>query len=234
MDRTLWPSFALLLTLFGLFEMTDIDLWVQDHCYNFSTGAWLVNAKAPVPRLLFYTGPKALIWAFAIGLLILASLPTRWHNRLPFPPWPRRNVWIVLATLATAPALVATSKATTNVFTPDAIRRYGGYAPYVKVLESYPDNDRPKRRGRGFPAGHASGGFALMALAGLAGTRRGRRIGLSIGLGVGSMMGTYQMLKGVHYLSHTLITALVCWIVFLAYRRLPLRKPTEVGIVMSR
>ena len=79
---------------------------------------------------------------------------------------------------------------------------------------------RPTRRGRGFPAGHASGGFALVALAGLAATRRSRRIALAIGLALGTMMGIYQMLKGAHYLSHTLITALFCWIVFLTYRRL--------------
>jgi membrane-associated PAP2 superfamily phosphatase len=220
MDRTLWPAVALLLVLFGLFEITGIDLWVQDHCYNFNTGGWLVDARAALPRLLFYTGPKALIWALGIGLLVLACAPARWRERMPWRGLARRDLWVVIATLATAPALIATSKATTNVFTPDAIRRYGGFAPYVKVMESYPSNDRPTRRGRGFPAGHASGGFALMALAGLAGTRRGRRIGLAIGLGLGTMMGVYQMLKGVHYLSHTLITALFCWIVFLAYRRL--------------
>jgi len=72
MDRTLWPSVILLLVIFGLFEITGIDLWMQDHCYNFSTGAWLVDAKASVPRLLCYTGPKALIWALGIGLLVLA------------------------------------------------------------------------------------------------------------------------------------------------------------------
>ena len=220
MDRTLWPAVALLLALFGLFEITGLDLWVQDHCYNFSTAAWLVDARAPVPRLLFYTGPKTLIWILAICLLMLACAPARWRSRLPGRSLARRDLWIVIATLATAPSLIATCKATTNVFTPDAIRRYGGFAPYVRVLQSYPENDRPARRGRGFPAGHASGGFALMALAGLARTRCGRLTGLAIGLGLGSLMGVYQMLKGAHYLSHTLIAALFCWIVFLACRRL--------------
>lgn len=220
MDRTLWPSLALLFACFGLFEITGIDLWVQDHFYNFGTDAWLVNAKAPLPRLLFYTGPKALIWALGGGLIALALAPARWRRRMPLRGLRRRDLWVAIATLATAPALIATSKATTHVFTPDAIRRYGGCAPYVKVCESYPANDRPKRRGRGFPAGHASGGFALMALAGLAATRRGRRIGVAIGFTLGAMMGVYQMFKGAHYLSHTIITALFCWIVFLTYRKL--------------
>jgi membrane-associated PAP2 superfamily phosphatase len=122
-------------------------------------------------------------------------------------------------TLALAPLLVGFGKIATNVFTPSQIRRYGGFAPYVKIGESYPAYDHPRKRGRGFPAGHASGGFALVALAGHATTRRGRAIAVAMGLTVGWLMGLYQMLKGAHYLSHTVLTALVCWIVFLILRR---------------
>ena len=220
MDRTLWPAVALLVAVFGLFEVTGLDVRVQDHFYHFNSGRWLVDAESPLPRLMFYSGPKTLIWVLGLGLAGLASVPRRWRDHLPFPALRRRDLWVVVCTLATAPALVATSKAATNVFTPNETRHYGGFAPYVKVMEAYPANDRPTRRGRGFPAGHASGGFALLALAGLATTRRGRRLGLAIGLALGGMMGVYQMLKGAHYLSHTLITALFCWIVFLVYRRL--------------
>ena len=141
-----------------------------------------------------------------------------------FPAWKRNEILVVIGTLALAPASIATLKATTNVFTPSEIQRYGGHAPYVKVCESYPANDRPAKRGRGFPAGHASGGFALMALAALANTRRSRIFCIAGGLAIGSMLGAYQMLKGAHYLSHTIITALICWIIFLALRKLLIRE----------
>lgn len=219
-DRTLWPALAALAALFLVFEFTPVDLWVQDHLYDFQAHAWLVNEKAPLPRLFFYTGPKVLIIALGVTLLVLAAGPARWRARLKSPALRRRDLWVVVATLAIGPTLIATSKATTNVFCPKEIRRYDGFAPYVRVLETYPEGDRPKRRGRGFPAGHASGGFALVSLAGLACTRRGRLIGASVGLAAGSAMGVYQMLKGAHYLSHTVVTALVCWILFLVLRRL--------------
>jgi membrane-associated PAP2 superfamily phosphatase len=32
-------------------------------------------------------------------------------------------------------------------------------------------------------------------------------------------MGGYQMLKGAHYLSHTVVTMLLAWIVLLVWRR---------------
>lgn len=219
MDRTLCPAVAVLLAVFGGFEVTGVDLWVQDRLYDFPSGNWLMDARAAVPRLLFYSSPKALIWALGLGLLALALAPAAWRKRLPFPGFARRDLWIVVGTLALAPSLIATAKAVTNVHTPAEIRRYGGFAPYVKVCEAYPADDRPQRRGRGFPAGHASGGFALMALAGLGKTESGRRLGAAIGLAAGTWMGVYQMLKGAHFLSHTLVTALACWLVFLILRR---------------
>ncbi len=229
-DRTLWPVCAALVGLFLLFELTPLDLWMQDFFYDFSARAWLVYAKAPLPRLLFYTGPKVAIIAGAVGLLALAVGPARWRTRFGAAPGVgRADLWIVIATLASAPALVAVSKATTNVFCPSEIRRYGGEVAYVRVLETCAPDDRPAKRGRGFPAGHASGGFALLSLAGLARSRRGQLLGASIGVAVGSAMGGYQMLKGAHYLSHTVVTMLVCWIIFLLWRRLLRSLVPEAG-----
>ncbi|HEY8991007.1 MAG TPA: phosphatase PAP2 family protein [Luteolibacter sp.] len=220
MDRTLWPALIALAGAFLIFEFTSIDLWIQDFFFNFSTKQWLVDDEAPIPRLLFYTGPKALIIALVVGLFVLAVGPARWRARWPVPGVRRVDIWVAIATLAVAPGLVSLSKATTNVFCPRDIQRYGGSVPYVRVMEICEPGQRPKKRGRCFPAGHASGGYALFSLAGLATSRRGRWIGVSIGLVVGGAMGGYQMLKGAHYLSHTVVTVFVCWIVFLLLRRL--------------
>ncbi len=225
MDRTLGPSIAILLAVLGFFEVTGMDLWVQDRMYDFTSHTWLLDAKAGLPRLLFYTGPKGLIWFLGLGLLVLALAPTGWRERLPSGSFKRRDLWIVVGTLVIAPSLIAMAKVTTNVHTPAEIRRYEGSAPYVKVFEAYPAGDRPSKRGRGFPAGHASGGFALMALGGLASTSRRRLLGIGCGLAMGTLMGCYQILKGAHYLSHTLVTALVCWVVFLALRRVAMVWP---------
>lgn len=216
LNRTWWPAMVALVALFLLFEFTSLDLRVQDGVYDFTTRTWWVNAKAPVPRLLFYTGPKALIITLGVGLMVLLAGPARWRDRLGFR---RRDLGVALAVLASGPALIAAGKATTNIFCPYEIRRYGGSAPYVKVLERYSETDRPHKRGRGFPAGHASGGFALFGLAGLARSRRGQVFGAALGLAAGWAMGGYQILKGSHYLSHTVVTMLVCWILFIGWRR---------------
>lgn len=218
-DRTWWLALVALAAVVVLFETTPLDLRVQDFFYDFQAHAWRVDDRGFWGRVFFYKGPKILIVIFAAALLVLALGRARWRKRLSRPPVRRRDLFVVVAVLATAPALIALGKATTNVFFPSQIRRYGGFAPYVRTFGTYPENDRPAQRGKGFPAGHASGGFALLSLAGLAGTRRGQSIGLLAGLAAGSLMGGYQMLKGAHYLSHTLVTALVCWLVFLGWRR---------------
>lgn len=218
-DRTLGPAIALLLLLFLAFEYTGIDLWVQDHFYNFTTRAWIVDGNAPGPRLCFYDGPKVAIIVVGVAILALALCPQKWRARLPFRGVSRRHLWVAFLTLGTVPAAIGQLKATTNVFCPSEIRRYGGDVPYVRVVEHYPAGDRPERCGRCFPAGHASGGFALVALMGLALTRRGQKVGLALAFAVGWGMGLYQMMKGAHYLSHTVITMLLAWIGFLFWRR---------------
>jgi membrane-associated PAP2 superfamily phosphatase len=217
LQRTLWPVVVLGLTLFAVFEFTDLDLLVQDRFFDFATGTWMVDATAPLPRALFYNGPKYLIILLGLTVLTLALGPAAWRNRWGLD---RRRLWAVFLAIGIVPALIGQMKGSTNVYCPYEIRRYGGDVPYVKVLERHPTNDRPERCGRCFPAGHASGGFALFALAGLFATRRSQLVGLVVGQALGWWMGAYQMLKGAHYLSHTLITMVLAWIGFLLIQRL--------------
>ncbi|AOS44132.1 PAP2 superfamily protein [Lacunisphaera limnophila] len=191
-------------------EATALDLWVQDRCYDFAQGRWMVDATEPLGRLFFYDGPKVIIILTAVVLLGLLLGPVRWRDRWGFG---RRELGVAVLTLVTLPVLASVGKGTTNTFTPAEIRRYGGDVPYVKVFEAYPADDRPAKRGRAFPAGHASGGFALIGLAVLGRTRAWWWGGIALSWAAGWWMGGYQILKGAHYLSHTVTTMLLAWMV---------------------
>lgn len=217
-DSTLWPAVGLLVLAFLIFEYTGLDLGVQDKFYNFETQTWVVDGESAAPRLWFYDGPKIGIILLGLSVLALALLPQKWRLKLPFKGIGRRHLWIAFLTIGTVPAVIGQLKATTNIFCPSEIERYGGEMPYVRVVESYPEDNYPDRRGRCFPAGHASGGFALVGLLGLALTRRGQRLGVALAMTVGWSMGLYQMMKGSHYLGHTVITMLIAWIGFLLWR----------------
>lgn len=212
---SLVAALAGLIAAFVLFEATGIDLAIQDRLFDFANGAWIVDAKEPVARALFYNGPKFAIIAAAVALLVLAVGPTRWREGAGFS---RPVLWVALLTLITVPVLAGAGKATTNVFCPSEIRRYSGDVAYVKVLERFPAGDQPARKGRCFPAGHSSGGFALMGLLWLRRGRHWRSACVALGLFTGWAMGGYQMLKGAHYLSHTVVTMLLAVCVLLLWR----------------
>lgn len=221
-----WWILGALAVVLGVFEFTNLDLWLQDRFYDVATGLWLVDEKAPVGRALFYNGPKALVWLVGVTALTLALGPARWRERWQLE---RRGLWLSVLVIATVPVLAGLGKKYTNMFCPSEIRRYGGDVAYVKLCEPTPPDDVPPRRGGCFPAGHASGGFALMGLLAVRSTRRWRRGAILFGLALGWWMGGYQMLKGAHYLSHTIVTMLVAWLVVLAWQRALKLSPPSVA-----
>lgn len=221
----LWVGVLLLAGFTALFELSDIDLQLQDHFYNFETRRWLIDEKEQVGRLIFYNGPKALVWIVALTTLTLAVGPVRWRHRWKLD---RRGLCLGLLVIATVPALAGLGKKYTNTFCPSEVRRYGGDVAYAKLCEPYPTEDKPPRRGGCFPAGHASGGFAFLGLICARSTRRWRNGVIALALGLGWWMGTYQMLKGAHYLSHTVTTMLIAWIIVLVWQRV-LRLPPAVS-----
>ena len=212
----IWPAVLLLAGVMALFEVTNLDLALEDRFFDFATQRWWVDAGDPLWRALCYTGPKSVILGLGVALLALALGPAAWRTRLQVA---RRDVAVAVLTLASVPALVGLGKTATNVFCPSELRRYGGDVRYVKLGERFPPDDHPARRGRGFPAGHASGGFALIGLLGVRRTQAWRRGVQLLALGAGWWMGGYQMLRGAHFLSHTVVTMLLAWIITLAWRR---------------
>ena len=215
LTRQLLLCAVLLGIVLAVFDLTSADLAVQDCLYNFTEHQWLIRKYDMIPRWVFYHGPKVLLIAFGVacGLGLLSSFFRERHRRL------RRPCLLMLLSLTILPLTISAGKQVSNVYTPRQVVRYGGDKPYVRTLERYPAGWKAGKKahkpGKGFPAGHASGGFALMMLY-FACRRRSRRIaGLILGLTAGWVMGTYQTVIGQHYLSHTLVTMLVAWILIL-------------------
>lgn len=210
-------SRALLLTLLALaaallvFEFTRLDVWVSDHFYDADRGEWMVRHRG-LAKSVFYQWPLRLIKMFAVVVLAVALVPHRWLA----PRWrlPRRELAVVFLTLTLVPSLVGSLKAWTGMFCPQQLAHYGGTRPALGLFESAPDGccGGTKARGRCWPAGHASGGFALMSLCVLGRTRGQKIAGVALGLAAGWTMGLYQMLNGNHYLGHTVITMLLAWL----------------------
>lgn len=160
-------------------------------------------------------------------LLALACFPKKfWRRRNLQNRWfaRRRPILLAFAAIAIIPLACGIGKKHTKVYSPWNNTRYGGDIPYVRLFDKYPEDFKAlgKTGTNAFPAGHASGGFALMSLAFLATSRRKKILLVLAGSAIGWGMGLYQMFRGAHYLSHTLVTwCLAALIITLLAKLLP-------------
>ncbi len=201
---TLLVPLAIYGAVVALFELTPLDASVQELFFDRGAGQWLVAKDDLLPRAIFYTGPKVVL----VGLGIAAFVAVLWvgyrQRRL------LRGVLVLALSLALVPLAVGQLKGVTGVHCPDDLVPYGGPVPFASLLEPYPEGGSTWS-GRCYPAGHASGGFALFGTVALARNRRERHLGIALGLGAGWIMALYQMARGVHFLSHGLATMLLAW-----------------------
>ena len=142
---------------------------------------------------------------------------------------------IVLLSAIFIPSIIGTLKAITNTPCPCNIINFGGTYPDIKVFDKYPEDFIQKSKAKCWPAGHASGGFALMSLFFLFKKPKHQKIALIGTIILAWSMGTYKMLLGDHFLSHTIITMLLAWIIILTIvkfttytQRQNIEKPTKI------
>ena len=185
-----------------------LDLWCQSLFW--SGDAWLIPHDHPLGLAIAYDGPKALIIIWALLLLVAAFFAKRVRVRALY----------LLACLAVVSLVCTQLRAVTGMATPLELKAFGGIHDHLLLFQAKPAG----YPSHAFPAGHASGGFALLGLYWVLTVRRWR--GLALGLGVGVWMGCYQMARGEHFLSHTLATAALAWLLCVGLAFL-LRKPLE-------
>lgn len=198
---------ALLATLLAS-ELTEMDMSVQRWLYDAGSGQWLLGPDATLLRFFLYDGIKAVLVLTALALAGLLVLSRFRPGLRPLVPGMR----MLLLSLLLVPATVSALKATTNVPCPRDLRAFGGELPYVRLFDAYPPGQRPAGRQRCFPAGHASGGFALIGAVFLFRRRRTRALALGGALLLGWSMGAYKMALGDHLLSHTLVSMELAWL----------------------
>ncbi|MBF0448546.1 MAG: phosphatase PAP2 family protein [Magnetococcales bacterium] len=209
--NSFFPVLGLLVLTTLFFEWNSVDLWLQDFFYQPKTGQWLINRDEPIMRFILYDGAKKALVILGLMALAVFFLSFKFHGLLRF----RRRAVLLSLSLIFVPAIIAGSKSQTNTYCPWDLQRYGSTKPYVKLFEPYPSEFIQDRPPKCFPAGHPTGGFALMVGFFLFSTPKGRKRGLWVGLAAGWVMGLYQMLKGAHFFSHVVFSMLAAWLVIL-------------------
>lgn len=217
MRRCFWACCLLVLGCIVLENYLAFDEGVQRFFYT--QGAWLIS-QTEHARLkgLWYTGPKVLLAVVGGSCLMAALLALKLPGlKLSLGRW-LPFLWLLGLSIACIPLILASAKAVSGVRSPNELIPFGGNHAHIGMLARLLDYGTVDG-GRSFPAGHAAGGFSLMALYYWPLGRRMRLGGLALGLAAGWGMGLYQMARGEHFLTHTLTTMFAAWAGILLLRR---------------
>ena len=209
--------------------MNGFDHWIQEFFYSQSDGRWLVTPEARgVVHLVFYRGIKLTLVLAASGLaawLLFRSWMEGWDGFAT-------GISVGLIAAISIPVIVGILKKTTGVSCPVQETNFGGYVSHTTIWQQISEWKSLGHKLHCWPAGHASGGFALLV------ARLWSRGGgnewkwIAPGLLVGWIMGLYQMARGQHYLSHTVATMLIAWAItslaLLVNRKLEERREAQM------
>ncbi|MYM63458.1 phosphatase PAP2 family protein [Pseudomaricurvus sp. HS19] len=199
-------SLLLLALTLVLFEWLPLDVTVQRWLYNDAGGHWLLSKDDALLQLLFYNGPKFLVQIAAVVILVALLANRKWPRLRTYLPGLR----IVLASMILVPLTVGLLKATTNMPCPKNLSLFNGTLPHLTLLDHLLQAV-PYSHQRCFPAGHASGAFALLSLVFLFRSRQAKRRALMATLSLAWVLGLYKMAIGDHFLSHTIASMLLAW-----------------------
>ncbi|WMJ70107.1 phosphatase PAP2 family protein [Stenotrophomonas sp. 24(2023)] len=196
------PLFALLMGGGG-------DQWLADQLYRLEGGHWALQNAWATTALVHRAGK----WLSTLGAL-LAILLCFHHWRRGRDRTLRWALLYVVVAVALGTGLVSLLKAHLPMECPWDLLRYGGHERFVGLFDTRPAG-MPSNAC--FPAGHASAGYAWLSLYffALLWRPQWRWAGLTIGVAGGLLFGISQQLRGAHFLSHDVATALLCWLLSL-------------------
>ncbi len=211
LTKHIYFTVSILVVIIILFGVTEIDTFIQDYFFNFEIQQWILDRELQPYKFLFYDGLKKLL-IFSIVLLLFLSVIFR---KTQLVENYKKGIMVVVLSSILVPVIVGGLKKSTNMPCPKNEIHYGGDYPKTAVWEHYPKELTNKPKIRCWPAGHASGGFALLSLFFLFKTKKIKTLAVVGAVVIGWSMGIYKMLIGDHFLSHTLITMLLSWFIIL-------------------
>ncbi|GAB6875094.1 phosphatase PAP2 family protein [Halomonas shantousis] len=191
--------------LIVLLDTFNVDFRVADQLYHLQHDSWSLKDNF-ITQQLIHQGGRDL--SAVLGVVTLAGIVLS-HCRRELASW-RRPMTYLFASAALSMLGVSFLKHTISMECPWDLARYGGSAPFIGLFEPRPPAMSDTAC---FPAGHASAGYAWIALYFFfaATWARWRWAGLGVGLAMGLTFGVAQQLRGAHFLSHDLWTLMVCW-----------------------
>jgi membrane-associated PAP2 superfamily phosphatase len=196
------------------------DRWIAGHLFLWEGGHWALKENFVTSTLIHQGGKRlsALVWLGVVACALVAWRRPAWRS------WRTPLLYLALAVLLST-SIVAWMKSWTHVDCPWDLVGFGGTRSYHDLLAALPAH---AALGRCFPAGHASAGYAWLALFFFLGETRPqwRWKGFAAAFGAGMVFGIAQQLRGAHFVSHDLWTLLICWLIAVLLHRMMFARRT--------
>ncbi len=205
-------NLTLALLSLWFFSASNFDLQIQNNFFNFSEKKWLIDRSDPIKKLIFYQLPKIALGALILAVVVLCffsfyKTKNKFFNK-------RYDILLIVIGLPLILLIAGNVKKITNIYCPNQLEIFGGNKPYLKILEHYPQDFKQEKKGQCFPAGHAITGFCLYIFCFIFHKKIQQIFVFSLVTIYGWILGFYQILKGAHFISDTLLAMLLC--IFLA------------------
>lgn len=198
----LWTLFVILVIAIAYFKL---DFRLADIIYAMEGSDWTLSDSWLTKHVLHDMGKRFSI-SMGVGVLILivASFLVERIKKL------RRPAIYLFTSTALSALVVSSIKNSINVACPWDLVRYGGDITYIGLLQKWPDGLPDIAC---FPAGHASAGYAWIALYFffdyLFESPGWRRLGAAVALFMGLVFGIDQQVRGAHFMSHDLWSLII-------------------------
>ncbi|WP_170272601.1 phosphatase PAP2 family protein [Litorivicinus lipolyticus] len=200
--RPLIGLLTLVIAVAVAIEWAQADLWLADRIFEVQGGRWVLREHWLLEDLLHSAGRTLSALCALVVLLVAGYRGWRYSFKAALPEA------VLFASLITSTALVSALKRVTQVGCPWDYQRYGGSHSYHPIFSPRAATDLALNC---FPGGHASAGYAWVALYAYALYRQPRwaMAGLGVGLGMGIIFDVTQQLRGAHFISHGLWSLII-------------------------
>lgn len=193
-------------------QYSGVDRWLAAQIFQLNH-AWTWQHAWLLDKVIHKAGRSGVgILLGAILIITIAAYVFKFFNKT-------QRLALLYATCASLMSILLVSglKQVSMLPCPWDVQGLGGDLPYRYLHQLFSSREAGLQC---FPAGHASGGYALFSLyfaaqiwrSGNLKAKPVSRCWLLPAVLIGGLFGIGQQLRGAHFLSHDLATALLCWV----------------------
>lgn len=197
----------LMLTLW-LFDITNLDMAFQTLFYKSQLHHWVLDKHDIFFKYIFYVGIKYALILLFLSIFIIRLLARHTQVIEDY----KKPITILLLSALLIPMIIDILKIVTNIPCPRDLEYFGGTSMYYKLFDF---DSRSQKNFACFPAAHAGVGFILLAFVFFFKKKKHQCLFFVFALMIGWSMGFYKIAIGHHFLSHTIVSMLIAWLIIL-------------------